>query len=237
MEISRALFELPITVFHEGEYKVKASYLGKKSESTFSVTNDFLYDSNEKLSLLLATDKSEYYPGDIVTVSGKPNKLIYLEKFDVSVIKKTDTEITCGSFFCGVHQGPVTTIRPSSLGSFSHQIPISNSTSSIGSYEITVDAGFETNSIRFDVVQHPSININEEPPSTIIEKVMRIPDNKISIITNEKTIEDKQVFPRVISGLLLTSRDDQSNVNLRVTSDSGICIIGPEENCLVQRLD
>jgi hypothetical protein len=230
----KSSFELPITVFHEGEYKVKASYLGKKSESTFSVTNDFLYDSNEKLSLLLATDKSEYHPGDIVTVSGKPNKLIYLEKFDVSVIKKTDTEITCGSFFCGVHQGPVTTIRPSSLGSFSHQIPISNSTSSIGSYEITVDAGFETNSIRFDVVQHPTININEESPSTIIEKVMRIPDNKISIITNEKTNEGKQVVPRVISGLLLTSRDDQSNVNLRVTSESGICIIGPEQNCLVK---
>ena len=112
----KSSFELPITIFHEGEYKVKALYSSKKSESTFSVTNDFSYDSNEKLSLLLATDKSEYYPGDIVTVSGKPNKLIYLEKFDVSVIKKTDAEITCGSFYCGVHLGPVTTIRPSSSG-------------------------------------------------------------------------------------------------------------------------
>ena len=42
------------------------------------------------------------------------------------------------------------------------------------------------------------------------------------------------MFPRVISGSLLTTKDDQSNVNLRVTSESGICIIGPEENCLVK---
>jgi hypothetical protein len=230
----KSSFELPITVFHEGEYKIKASFLGKKSESAFSVTNDYLYNSDEKLSLLLATDKSEYHPGDIVTVSGKPNKLIYLEKFDVSVIKKADTEITCGSFFCGVHQGPVTTIRPSALGSFSHQIPISNSTSSIGSYEITVDAGFEAKSIQFDVVPRPQIKTIEEPASTIIEKVIRIPDDKISIITHEKTIEDKKVVPRVISGLLLTGRSDQSNVNLRVSSETGVCIIGPEQNCLVK---
>ena len=43
---------------------------------------------DEPVSLLLSTDKSEYFPGDVVTVSGKPNKLIYLEKFDVSVIQK-----------------------------------------------------------------------------------------------------------------------------------------------------
>ena len=230
----KSSFELPITVFHAGEYKVKALYSNKKSESKFSITNDFSYDSNEKLSLLLATDNSKYYPGDTVTVSGKPNKLIYLEKFDVSVIKKTDSEITCGSFFCGVHLGPVTTIRPSSLGSFSHQIQIVNSTSSVGSYEITVDAGFEVKSIQFDVVQRPIIKAPEEPSSTIIEKVIRIPDNKISIITNEKTIQDKHAVPKVISGSLLATKDNQSNVNLRVTSESGICVIGPEENCFVK---
>jgi hypothetical protein len=230
----KSSFELPITIFHDGEYKVKALYLNKKSESTFSVTNDFSYDSSAKLSLLLATDKSEYHPGDTVIVSGKPNKLIYLEKFDVSVIKKSDTDITCGSFICGTHLGPVTTIRPSSLGSFSHQIQISNSTSSLGSYEITVDAGFEIKSIQFDVVPRPIIKAPEESSSTIIEKVIRIPDDKISIITNEKTIQDKKIVPKVISGSLLTTRDDQSNVNLRVTSESGMCIIGPEENCLVK---
>ncbi len=230
----QSLFELPITVFSEGEYKVKALYSNKQSESTFTIANDFSFGSDEKLSLLLATDKSEYYPGDLVTISGKPNKLIYLEKFDVSVIQKIDGEITCGSFYCGKHVGPITTIRPSSSGSFSHQIQLSNSPSSLGSYEITVDAGFETKSLMFDVIEKPIILESEKSPLTIIEKVNRILDNKISITTNEKTIDDNNVLPRVLSGSLLTAKADQSDVNLRISSESGICIIGPEENCLVK---
>ncbi len=230
----QSLFELPATVFSEGQYKVKASYSGKQTESTFTVANDFSFRSGEKLSLLLATDKPEYYPGDLVTISGKPNKLIYIEKFDVSVIQKIAGEITCGSFYCGKHLGPVTTIRPSSSGSFSHQFQLSDSPSSIGSYEITVDAGFETKSLMFNVVERPVVSESEKSPLTIIEKVNRILEDKISITTNEKTIDGNQVLPRVLSGSLLTAKDDQSNVNLRVTSESGICVIGPEENCLVK---
>ena len=230
----QSLFELPITVFSEGEYKVKALYSNKQAESTFTIANDFSFGSDEKLSLLLATDKSEYYPGDLVTISGKPNKLIYLEKFDVSVIQKMDGEITCGSFYCGKHVGPITTIRPSSSGSFSHQIQLSDSPSSLGSYEITVDAGFETKSLMFDVIEKPIILESEKSPLTIIEKVNRILDNKISITTNEKTIDDNNVLPRVLSGSLLTAKADQSDVNLKISSESGVCIIGPEENCLVK---
>ncbi len=226
-------FDLPVTVFSEGEYKIKALYSGKQSETVFTIANDFSFGSTDKLSLLLATDKSDYYPGDIVTMSGKPNKLIYLEKFDVSVIQKKEGEITCGSFYCGKHVGPVTTIRPSSSGSFSHQIVISNSPTSIGSYEITVDAGFQTKSIMFNVIEKPVVVEPVKVPSTLIDKVNRISEDKISIITNDKTIDDKQAFPRVLSGSLLTSKVDQSNVNLRITSESGICIIGPEVDCLV----
>jgi len=230
----QSLFELPITIFSEGQYKVKALYSSKQAESTFTVANDFSYASDENLSLLLATDKSEYYPGDMVTISGKPNKLIYLEKFDVSVIQKKDGEITCGSFYCGKNLGPVTTIRPSSSGSFSHQFQLSDSPSSIGAYEITVDAGFETKSLMFNVIEKPVILESEKSPLTVIEKVNRILEDKISVTTNEKTINDNQVLPRVFSGSLLTTKVDQSNVNLRVTSESGICVIGPEEDCLVK---
>jgi hypothetical protein len=170
----------------------------------------------------------------MVTISGKPNKLIYLEKFDVSVIQKKDGEITCGSFYCGKNLGPVTTIRPSSSGSFSHQFQLSDSPSSIGAYEITVDAGFETKSLMFNVIEKPVILESEKSPLTVIEKVNRILEDKISVTTNEKTINDNQVLPRVFSGSLLTTKVDQSNVNLRVTSESGICVIGPEEDCLVK---
>ena len=225
-----SLFELPVTIFHEGEYKINALYQNKKVESSFSVANDFLFGSTDPVTLLLSTDKSEYYPGDIVVLSGKPNKLVYLEKFDVSVIKKSENEITCGTFFCGKHVGEITTLRPSPSGSFTYQFSIPDSSSSIGTYEMTVDADFETKSIKFNVIEKPII----AKPSTIIEKQNRITDPSISIVTMPKTIDGDNVAPRVITGSLLSSKEDQANVNLRITSESGTCIIGPEVECLVK---
>ena len=69
---------------------------------------------------------------------------------------------------------------------------------------------------------------------TIIEKVNRISDNLISIFTQNKIIDEQSVKPRVVSGSMITmSKDNQSNVNLRVVSESGICIIGSTDECLV----
>jgi len=229
-----SVFELPVTLFSEGNYKVKALYLGKQIETTFTITNNFSLGSADKLSLLLTLDKSEYYPGDIVTISGKPNKLIYLEKFDVSISQKKVGEITCGSYFCGIHSGSITSIRPSSSGSFLHEFQLSDSLSSLGSYEITVDAGFETKSIKFNVVEKPVIPVSKKSLKIITEKVNRILEDKISIITNTKTINNNSALPKAISGSLITAKIDQPSVNLRVTSDSGICIIGPEISCLVK---
>ncbi|MFB5624841.1 MAG: hypothetical protein ACE5RP_08025, partial [Nitrosopumilus sp.] len=36
-------FELPITIFSEGQYKVKATYLKKQTEYVFGVVNDFTF--------------------------------------------------------------------------------------------------------------------------------------------------------------------------------------------------
>jgi hypothetical protein len=69
---------------------------------------------------------------------------------------------------------------------------------------------------------------------TIIEKVNRISDNLISITTHEKMIDEQPVKPRVLSGSMVTvSKDNQFDVNLRVTSESGICVIGTSDECLV----
>ncbi len=222
-----SLFELPSTIFSEGTYTVKALYNGLRDDVTFSVTNDFVFGIDDPITLLVSTDKSEYYPGDVVVVFGKPNKLIYLEKFDVSVIQKSDTDINCGSFICGIHTGSIVSYRPSPSGSFTHEFTIPNSISSIGKYEVTVDADFETKSIQFSVLPTPKLD-------TIIEKQNRIPEKEISIFTEEKTIQNTSMSPRVLSGSLITpSRSDESNVNLRVSSESGICIIGPSADCLV----
>lgn len=223
-------FELPVTLFHEGSYTVKTLYYNTRAEVEFSVASDFIFGTDEPLSLLATTDKSEYYPGDTVIINGQPNKLIYLEKFDVSVIQKMDSEITCGTFVCGVNTVDVIAIRPSSSGSFTYEFLIPDSVSSIGSYEVTVDANFDTISLEFVVVDKP-----ETPKyDTVIEKENRISEKIISIFTEEKTTDDVTLAPRVISGSLITpSRDDESNVNLKVSTVTGICIIGPDVDCLV----
>ncbi len=226
-----SLFELPATIFSEGLYSINAIYAGASAKTEFSVTNDFVFGLDDNLSLLVASDKSEYYPGDVVVVSGKPNKLIYLESFDVSVIKKSEAEITCGSFICGTNTGPVTSIRPSPSGSFVYQYVIPEKPSSLGTYEVTVDADFEKKSIKFNVIEKPPV----EKLTTVIEKKNRISDKTISITTEEKTFDDTTIAPRVISGSLITpSRGDESDVNIKVSSGTGICIIGPTADCLVK---
>ena len=225
-----SLFELPATIFSEGEYIIRANYLNTQTESRFSVANDFSFGGDVDLTLLLGVDKSEYYPGDTVVVSGKPSKLVYIEKFEVSVLQQDDGSITCGSFYCGTNTGPITTIRPSPSGSFSHQYVIPDMPTAIGSYEITVDADFETKSILFDVVEKPYTPKLE----TVIEKENRIAEKTIPIFTEEKKIDDGTLTPRVISGSLVTpTRGDESVVNLKVSTVTGICIIGPDVDCLV----
>ena len=220
-------FEIPPGVYFNGLYDVKANYYGHSAESVFSVVSDFDYGSDDELSLIISTDKSEYSLGDVVSVTGKPNNLIYLEKFDVSVIKKSDIELTCGSFICGVPQGPVTSLFPSPSGSFEYQFIIDDSDSSLGLYEITVDAGFEIKSVQFSVVPPPKLD-------TVIEKENRISKKEISILTEKKDVQNTSIAPRVISGSLITpSTDNKLNVNIQVTTNSGICIIGTAIDCLV----
>ncbi|MFQ5440963.1 MAG: hypothetical protein ACE5DL_05815, partial [Nitrosopumilaceae archaeon] len=109
---------------------------------------------------------------------------------------------------------------------------IPNSSDSIGQYEVTVEADFETKKLRFDVVEKP---VEEFIPQTIIEKVNSIPEDQISVSTIKKDFDDVKAEPRVLLGSLITSpRGEEPNVNLRVVSESGVCVIGQEDNCLVK---
>ena len=226
-----SIFELPITIFTQGTYTVKALYTTTRAETTFGVVSDLVFNPDDPLSLLVSTDKSEYYPGDTVTITGNPNKPIYLENFDVSVIQKADADIECTNFSCGIHTGTVTSIRTSPFGSFTHEFVIPNSMSAVGSYEITVDADFEIKRIQFDVIEKPqTLKLN-----TVIEKENRIPGKIIPILTEEKIVDNESIAPRVLSGSLITpSRADESNVNLKISTATGICIIGPDADCLVK---
>ena len=92
----------------------------------------------------------------------------------------------------------------------------------------------------FSIISEKSTLTESEMPvsdskvKTIIEKTNRISDSLISIPTQEKTVEEQFVKPRVVSGSMVTiDKNNQSYVNLQVTSESGVCIIGSNSDCLI----
>ena len=227
-------FVMPIGVFIEGTYKVKAEYLTHRTDTLFSVTNDFSLGGEQELGLLVSLDKEEYSPGETVQITGRPTKLVHFDFVDITVVQEDDLAFTCGSFVCG-SPGETVTVFPTASGSFSSEFDIPNNSDSLGKYEVMIDSEFDALSVSFEVLE----KIIEEPtPVTaprITEKFNRIPDSQIPIILTEKPNGDETLKPRVIQGSLLTSvRGDEPNVNLKVLAPNGLCVIGPDAECSVK---
>jgi len=240
-------FEMPITVFKDGTYRVTGSYFDLYDEMFFVVNNNFVVGGDEHLALQMELDKEEYYPGEVVKATGRLNKLIFLEHFELTVLKEDPSAATCGAFYCGKGV-PMVTVRPDKAGGFTYEFKIPDSPTSLGGYMMTADTDFGTVSKLFTVIEKPakseiSTEIEkpaetekqtETPAQKFFEKENRITESSIQITVSEKTINDKTVQPRSIDGSLLTTkRGDEANVNIQVTTASGTCVIGPDTSCLV----
>jgi len=153
------------------------------------------------------------------------------------------------------------TAVPDSNGKFSVDVRIPSVLFPIGDYYVTANYGGLSSSQNFSIISESNFGSEKTDaesnndvipgkPSlsekldaggyaifnvkTIIEKTNRISDNLISIQTKDKIVEEQSVQPRVLSGSMITpSKADVSNVNIQVSSESGICIIGQNSDCLV----
>ena len=154
------------------------------------------------------------------------------------------------------------TAIPNNLGEFDVTVRIPSVIFPIGDYVLKANYGglltskiFSIVSEKSSIVENPTgvgnpnssipgkTSSNEEKDAggyvvstvkTIVEKTNRISDNSISITTENKSIDEQSVKPRVLSGSMITpSKTDSSKVNLQVSSNSGICIIGQNSDCLV----
>lgn len=229
-------FDLPFTVFTEGTYIVKALYQDDVDTATFGVVNDYGLDVDDSdVSLLLSTNNEEYALGDVVTITGLSSRLTFVESFDVSISQQTNSsDAVCDDRFCGVQISPTVFIPPTSSASFTYHFTIPDTESALGSYQVTADAGFDTESILFVVKESVTAPPSSLPPSTVIVKENRIPHSNVDISTPVSHIHDTDYHPRVLSGSLVTpSQADQLIVNIKVSTPSGLCIIGPDANCLV----
>jgi len=232
-------FSLPVTVFKEGNYKVTVNYLTYRAETLFAVDNEFLIGGDEELALLVNIDKDEYTLGETVHLTGRPNKIIYLDKVDITVTHEKLVQITCGSFVCG-STGFTEAIVPSVSGTFTYDFTIPTDEIVKGKWIITADTDFGKVSLTFDVTDKPiMIEIPAEaelPVTRTTEKFNRIPDSIIPITITSIQLAGEEMLPRVLQGsLLTTTRGDESNVNLRITDESGLCIIGQEIDCMISK--
>lgn len=233
----KSSFNLPVIIFTEGNYKVKAFYQGIQDETLFQVNSNFVIGGDSPLILLLNTDKDEYALGETVQISGRPSKLVYLENLFITVLQESDLQLTCGSFVCGL-PGASSSLRTSPDGSFTYEYTIPTSSDALGKYEIIVDAEFGEYSISFNAVEQIPIQSTEVKEKLTgkrsTEKFNRIPDSFVPISIAAKTLDNQELLPRVLQGSLLTPiRGEEANVNIKITTQDGLCIIGQEAECFV----
>ncbi|RNJ79283.1 MAG: hypothetical protein EB829_02400 [Nitrosopumilus sp. H8] len=214
-------FELPASLFSDGTYGVSANYQGDKAVSAFVV-------GFETDSFLVSADNGEYLPGSSIAVTGTggPDS----GRLEISVIRESGSDAICGPSICGSVLG-TKKIIPIRSGSFEYMLNLPDSVP-FGKYEVVVASGTLVKSIPFDVVEELTI-IEKAKSSTVIEKENRITDRDIVITTEKKTTDDGSLSPRVVSGSMIVNRGDEADVNLMISTESGTCVIGPGDGCLV----
>ena len=228
-----------------GTYVITAQYSDQTSTTTFSIVEEITEEMEVLVSdsMHFILDGSEYVIGDSLSISGVISNFdsdnhIYYQVVTLTFLSSDGKPVT----FIAHHGDDITSEKidvgftavavPNSAGEFTVDVKIPPIIFSEGSYVLNAKYGSLVDSKTFSIVSEKSITTPHV--RTIIEKTNRISDDSILINTQGKIIEDQSVKPRVLSGsMVTTSKDSLSDVNLQVVSDSGICIIGQADGCLV----
>ena len=241
---------------HYGVYTVTIEYAEQTESTSFNVVEYIeQIESVDSPSLIFNLDQSEYSINDPMTLSGSilnfdSSAHIYYEvvylTFTDSDGQSPTTKLDVDSSGAGYSVDNIQlvdytlTAIPDENGIFSISSRIIPVVFLEGDYTVKANYGGLIESENFSVV---NINASADDTAsaddsfvmkTILEKVNRIPDSLISINTQGKIINEQSVKPRVLSGsMIVMDKDSRSKVNLQITSESGVCIIGPDTDCLV----
>ena len=236
-----AVFSLGAGIFVDGIYKLKANYYGYQDEQSFSI-NDTSLKGGLKPELILNTDKTEYIPGEIVYISGQVKNVYY---YDLVAIKIDTPDISKINCLTGQQCGFGNTAKKLRVDegtegatfNMNYQIPLTDV--SFGKYNVIADTHFGQINKSFFVISESDVieqssSVSPTISKKVIEKFNRISENEIPINLAEKSSEESTLVPRVIQGSLFTSaRGEESDINLRITTSNGQCVIGQESDCLV----
>tara|TARA_Y100000590_G_scaffold452346_1_gene595356 strand:- start:1510 stop:5058 length:3549 start_codon:yes stop_codon:yes gene_type:complete len=237
------VFELRAGVFKEGVYALKANYFGYNEETSI-IINDNSLRGGLKPQIVINLEKDEFIPGETVKIRGNIENIYYYDNVSVKVEAPNVSKINCfEGHQCGFGaEKKLRVIEGVNGPEFFWNYKIADSEASVGKYKIIADTHFGTLEKTFFVVPESEI-ISTAPVDSsqagvltkkIIDKFNRISDNQIPIVLTEKSVDESTLVPRVIQGSLFTSaRGEESDVNLRITTSSGECVIGKDSHCLV----
>ncbi|HXG73799.1 MAG TPA: lamin tail domain-containing protein [Candidatus Nitrosotenuis sp.] len=221
-------YDLPLTIFKDGKYRVTAVYKGIRADTTFEVKNNLPVGDTGKLTLTLLTDKEEYSPGETIHISGSTNKVIFLNSLDLVVIPE-DTKINCGNFYCGLGGKKIDIARSYNNGIYSYDYKIPANTA-LGNYVVKADTEFGTFTKPFKIVEK---KMTQTKPQQITEKFNRITDTVVDVPLFAQTKDQQTIAPVTLQGSMFTPKGSEASINLKVTNEEGQCIIGQDPDCLV----
>ena len=232
------VFDLRAGVFASGTYLVKANYFGYQTDQLATVTDNSMKGGAEP-KVVLSFNKSEFTPGETVRINGKIENAFYYDMVSLKVNSPDSSKINCfAGQQCGMGAEKKIRVQDGLEGPtffMNYKIPNSDA---LGQYTVIADTHFGTDEKSFFVIS-PSEIIGTPSDSVssvtkIIDKFNRISENEIPIILTEKSSDDSILVPRVIQGSLFTSaRGEESDVNLRISTANGQCVVGQESDCLV----
>ncbi len=226
-----ATYDLPLTIFKDGSYKITAIYQTLRVDTIFEVRNNIPVGDASKLTITLNTDKEEYSPGETIHISGMTNKVVYLSKLDLVVIPEEDTKVNCGNFYCGLGGKKIDLTRYYESGSYMYDYALPSDTV-LGSYVIKADTEFGTFTKTFKVTE-PKPKVKEA--EAFSEKFNRITDAVTEVSLATQTVEGNTVAPVLLQGTVVTPKASEKDVNLKITTEEGQCIIGQDAECMVSK--
>ena len=231
-------------IFEAGTYSIQANYFGEEIETTIRVV-DNRYQLGGEAILSVGTDKTQYKPGEMVEITGLIENIYYFDPIGIIVNSPDQSGVNCLKMYCGdgniikkVKIGGYYTDSPNLFGT-NYKLPTGEF--SLGEYTVIADTKFGQAESTFIVTENPILKTTNKPveeqptkPTKIIDKVNRISTTSIPIGIKENAGDDGSLIPRVIQGSLFTSaRGEESNVNLRVSTENGSCIIGQSTDCVI----
>ena len=183
--------------------------------------------------LVLQLDKDEYLPGEKVKISGQIKNTLFIDTVVMSVKNSNDESTSADKI------KKLNGVEPK----FTWTYTIESGVNGIGTYSVSADSHLGTKTISFivedesivtDYAAQKSTVDTSIAPKKIIDKHNRITVSDIEILLDEKTSGDQVLVPRVIQGSLFTAaRGDEPSINIQVSSSSGQCIIGQNDDCSV----